>query len=510
MLTNSHSGRRSRRIVAAGALIVLLAGCSDKDQLSDVVVHAGNQMTAASGNGVSTPPTEMRVKAYNSVLSELREALRGHESEPGANAAKLLIAQALLGQGDVAAERAGDARRELLYQINHLRSRLDLQANRETLAHAYSNYDPSPDLKQLDASQQKIEKELSGLRATLADKQQRIETLQGQMDEQKKSAEERVAEASKIRAEATDASAVRRAELIRKANEIERVADQHEKRYSELQLLVRSLEDESNEVRIRITSAQRREELVGDARGRIEASAKLLQSQSKDARTDAENIATELGADFDAVMKTLNEQETPAFEEAAGKYREAASQAMQARGEVASSAPAVAAMAQHAAANLHLSQADLLQSMLLLAQDLSGQLQAPRFAEAADTIQQHLKEASSQAADLYETAGNTYARLNLGPGNSLQDLSSRFQAFAGQLRGEKPAPAPGEQQAAPPSGENGAPAPQPPAGSDTESPPPPPAPDTTPGADQPPASPDGSGAETPDTPKAPDTPPDAG
>ena len=438
MLTIRNSGRMPRRFAAAAAVLALVGGCSDEDHLSDVVVRAGNEMTAASGNGVSMPPVEMREQTYNSVLSKLREALRGNESEPGASAAKLLIAQALLGQADVEAEKTGNARRELLYKITEIRSRLDLQANRDTLANAYSNYDPSADLADLDRSKVDIEKELGSLRATLADKQQRMTTLQDQMDEQKRDAEERIAEAGGIRAQATDANAILRAELITRANEIERVADQHEKRYAEVQLLVQSLEDEANEVRIRISSAQRREELVREARERIEASASLLNAQSASAQTDAQNIASELGALFDALIAGLDTQETPAFEAAASKYREASSQAQQARDEVAGSAPAVAAMAQHADAKLHIAQADLLENVLRLAQDLAAQLEAPRFAEVAAGLDQRLQETRSQAADLYETAGNTYARLNLGPGDSLQGLSDRFQQYAGKLRGQAP------------------------------------------------------------------------
>jgi hypothetical protein len=459
MSMHLHSGAAPRRLVVAGVLLALLAGCSERDDLSAVVVRAGNEMTAAAGNGASMPPTEMRVQTYNSVLSTLREALRGHESEPGAAAAKLLIAQALLGQGGVAAEKAGDLRRDLIYGITELRSRLDLQVNRETLADAYANYNPSTDLSDLDASQQEVEKELGSLRATLADKQKRMETLQGQMDDQKREAEQRVAEASDVRAQATDASAIRRAELITRANEIERVADQHEKKYAELQLLVQRLEDESNEVRIRIASAQRREELVREARDRIEASAKLLASQSSGARTDAENIASELGSMFDTLLETLDQQETPAFEEAAGKYREASSQAMQARNEVATSAPAVAAMAQHASADLHLAQADLLENFHLLANDLSTKLQAPRFAEAASKLDERLKEARTSAADLFETAGSTYARLSVGSGDSLQPLSDRFRDYAGALRGEQPKQPEGQMSTPPADGSTATPPP---------------------------------------------------
>jgi hypothetical protein len=242
---------------------------------------------------------------------------------------------------------------------------------------------------------------------------------------------------------------------------------------------VQRLEDESSEVRIKITSAQRREELVREARDRIDASAKLLASQSTDAKTDAQNIASELGADFDKLIETLDQQETPPFEEAAGRYREASSQAAQARGEVAASAPAVAALAEHASAKLHLAQADLLENVLLLAQDLSAQLRAPRFGEAATSIDQRLKEARAQAADLYESAGSAYARLSLGGGDSLQPLSDRFQKYAGELRGEpQQTQQPQDQTEAAPS-EDATPAP------------PPEEPDAT----EPPAAGAGSGAE---------------
>jgi chromosome segregation ATPase len=407
-------------LTSAAAASLMLGGCNDDEQLSDIVERAGHQMVAATGGGVATPPAEVRSRTYSDVIRTLQSALEGAEKEPGSGAAKLLIAQAMVGQADIAAERATEIQRDVLYALAEARSRLDLHADRTTYAGSLGVYDPQEDLAQLSRAQAEIDRELEAERAALAQRQNRVAELRTLMEEARTGADAKRAEADQLRAEAGDADAVRRASLVARAHEIEREGASHERRYAELQLEANALEDEAKLNRIQIASHQRREELVREARDRIESSGRLLDEESRQADMDARDLGSELGGTLDAIVEMLDQQLRPAFDEAVGKYRAGASQAQQARGDMGNVASALATTAQHASANLHRTTAEVYASVITVAERLGRDLGSSRFAELAQSLRLQHDEILGEAADLYDSAG--------------------FSDFAGGLRGDAPAP----------------------------------------------------------------------
>jgi hypothetical protein len=310
----------------------------------------------------------------------------------------------------------------VLYKLAETRSRLDLHADRTSYAGALGVYDPQADLAQLDAAQAEIERDLARERAALAENQKRIEALKRQMDDERAKTDARAAEAAQVRAEAADAEGMRRATMIGRAHEIERAAASHERRFAELQLTANALGDEAKMGRIQIASHQRREELVREARHRIESSGRLLDDESRKADLDARDLGSELGGAFDALLEMLDQQVKPAFEEASTKYRSAVSQAQQARGDMGSTAAALATTAQHSSANLHRATAEVYASVGAVGERLARALGSDRFAEAARTLRQQHDEMLAEAAGLYDSAG--------------------YSDFAGTLRGELPRQAP--------------------------------------------------------------------
>lgn len=443
----THSTSSPRRLVrcflaASAATVLLVAGCDRSDPLADVVEEAGVTLAALSGNGVSMPPAEVRTQAYNRVITDLRDALNQSGDEPGAGAARLIIAQAMVGQGDVAAERSGNARRDVERTLTSARSRLSLRLDRQVLGESLREYDPTQDLGRLDQAGEETERELTTARASLQDRQNRVASLQEQIDAELDAASGFREQEIGIREEARNASPTQRARLIERAVDVKRNADAHDRRAAELDLVVQSLENESAEIRIDIASLLQQQQMNREARERIEGASTLFERESSAAVTDAQNLASEIGGVFDAMIEALNTEVKPAFDEATGKYASAASEAQQAASALSerNAAAAVAAMARHSSADLHRAHAATLGALESFARKLGESFGAGRFADAAETLARERAEVEDQAATLYDTAASGYRGVRLSAGDSLDGLTSSLEDLAKAMRGEPDEP----------------------------------------------------------------------
>jgi len=431
------------------------SGCGNGTADSVAVRKASERLIAASGNGAAGIDAEQRSSAFAAVISEIQK-VESSSKNPGIKAsAALLSARAMIGQGEIAAEKSRDHRIAALLEIARLRSRLMLQEDTVSLTGALSVYDPSADLAAIDSVARAIGVEADALRVRVRDVDAQIAEVRGQIGERMERSRRLREQDSTIRLATADMGATQRADAITRATTIRREADALEMQASELELKAASLETAKTELQGVSASLQERSRALADARARVQESATLVASEAKSAEGRASEFKAEIVEGFRALQDGPLAEMLAASEEGLAKFNSAAAKASGARATDAVNSALTTAAASQAAADLNRNIAQTLSLAGALAQAMGDSAAATELNAKRDEANLAAGEALGRAASAFQ--GVRVSR-DQATSDALAKLTESLERDGRKLRGEpEPAPEPTEEPAAEDTGAESAP-----------------------------------------------------
>ncbi len=426
-----------RRLGAVAAGVVLLAGvggCGESDPAAEAVRVAAMQMETLSLTGANPAPSrEHRLETFRQIVSRLQPHTGG-EAGGTKSAANLLMARAQAGLAGMKFEELADAQRRTLDAITSIRGLLDRYLNAQVMVTALEQYDPGPELAELDdrirsrdeeiaevlRQKQALEKELSGLEARAA-------------AELEKARAQRMEETS-LRQQAVNARAVEQAALIEQAAEHKRVADAHDKEASLLRAQITQRAPEVGEFETLIGRLTEQRRLLDEAKAEVQARAKAKAERAAEARAAAMQAAEEIKKRL-ASLDELRQPVEGLTKEVTEGYQSAA-RACTAAGSIGEARLGVASN-QHALADVlalraqtERAYAKLLRDLADATPSLSGIADLRARADGAEQkaidLAAKAAEALNEAKDAYTNAGSRAEETR----QRLESLNQKLQELS--------------------------------------------------------------------------------
>lgn len=436
--------RSSRRCVAlafAGGVLAAITGCEGRDEAGAGIVKARATLVALGSSGRAAP-SSVRERAYAEVAREM-QALSG--SEGAVASARLIAAQATMGQGEIEAAAAREAEAAGAHLTSRARAVLELHVKQDALAASMEGHDFSKRLDEAARERAKLESERTAARGALEEINGALKQLHELSERFAGEARTKRDLAGQLRATLEGAPAVARLSIVEQAAKHQRDADGLEVRQSEVELQAQPLRHRAEEAERDIELLSRRIELAAQAGERIESHAKLLAQQSSQARADAGASASELAAAFEELSKHIGEKLTPAYQSACAKYESAGSLAQQASRVAPGAAKELSGSAMQALGALHSGYAGTLENAAALASRIGGLRSMPsasKYTEAGGGFSRDARTARDAAASAFAQAGASFQSAG-SPGASselFKKLGEKLSPLPESPAPEQPAP----------------------------------------------------------------------
>jgi hypothetical protein len=487
----------SRRSLTAAALLAtatMLAGCGKGDEATAAITKARATLASIGVSGTAAP-TATRAKIYQDVISAM-QGVGG--SGVGTSAAKIITAQATLGQGEIAAATQRDAEGQVARLAASARILAELLVKQESLAASLEGHDQSAMLGTLRGEITKIESSLKDAEAKRSQLESALSQLTAKAGERGAMAKQKRDVAGQLRTALTEVQGEARLPIVEEAAKHQREADRFEVEQAGIELEAQAMAHQVEESRLDTQRLNRQRDLALESVKRVEDSGRLLKEQSAAARAKAGETAGELSKAFDELTTAVEQTLKPAYTEATGKYNAAASAAAGGSASDASLAKAMSGAAQQSLAALHAGYAAALEGAADVATRIGAQESlgfAAKGQQTASALMEEVKAARENAASAMAQAGASFQGTNAkgAAGDVFRKIGDRLAPpEAAPAGGEKvpdaasPDAAPGE---AKPEGE---PAPAEAPASDA-----PAAPAETPKADEPAPASDPAGSPEP-------------
>ncbi len=453
-MSRFHDSRRVMRVLRAapacawgGPVLaaIVLAACSGEADPSASIARARNTLTALSSGGAAAPPAPLIEKSAGDVASDLGQI--GSGDSPSVAMAHSLAAQALGAQGLVAADRYRGLDAELLRAVTGSQATLNLYRQQRALSEASKGYDPAGEIEAFDSqiAEQKRDREMA--QRELDANQAKVAQLRNSAKSMRANArKESEAEAS-LRAEALSADAQRRLQLVSDATALRRKSDLILKQADVTDAQAARIEPEAEEIRLRIVRAESRVAALERAKQRAADLARSRQEESARSAEGASKTATLLGANLKEVCALLDEQVSPAFEDAIKRYESAVSKISSARdgGARATAQAAIGGLVQSAAA-LHRERSESLRRVATLLEQAAAAPDLPErdvIGRDAASIREQSKASAQTAMEGYDRARTAFESAGGGTGGineQFQFLALGAAAMYERLGGKREAP----------------------------------------------------------------------
>ncbi|MFM9959205.1 MAG: hypothetical protein ACKVZJ_14165 [Phycisphaerales bacterium] len=412
-----------RRVWTALAVVgaVGLSGCVQEDDSGSKIVKARATMASLGASGVAAP-SAARAKAYDQVIASMQGIGGGGGSGAaiaGASA-KLIAAQAMLGQGVI----LGDAQRmdetAVTRAAETARVKLELFVKYESLAASLAGHDLTEAVGELKDKITELEASVSASRGAEAETRTALEKLNGMAEGVMSQARSKRDEAGQLRAALQSVSGEARLPMVEEISKRQREADLLEVEHARMELGVNDLKRKLDEIGFEVGQFQRRVELAQASVKRSEDSAALLKEQNATARAKATEIGTEVGAALEALAGEIDQKLKASYEAAKSKYESASSTASGGSAADGALAKALAGAGQQALAALHGGYAGALENAVDAATRIGAQNglgSATKGREWAAAWMEEVKAARDASASASAQAGASFQGANpKGPG----------------------------------------------------------------------------------------------
>lgn len=451
-------------------------GCERKpDTLAKAIADARNAMVSASGNGGAALGADGREKTYAKVISSLQTASKDASRPGSAAAAKMLIAQAQAGQGEIAAAQARRLMGDLVLALSDTRAQLELYTSQRALGEAMES--------KADTGGEALAGELADVEKRLAQKQQDIADAEKRLAEFNERAIQLGTQAQETRRAADEGriglaemNAQTRAARVTEITAQHREADRIEREQANTLLDAEDAQRRLDGLKRQLVALQDQKLVIEDAQTRIADMGELRTTGREETFASASATAAEIEKMVEAFKKRLDEELKPALETAVSKYSSASSGSSQARQEFPGSP--LAANYDHTIAGLQIAFSatmDIAASIVQRLADASPELPgAENYRRMVATLENEKKAALEAAGEAYEKASSGFqsARAQGRTAEIFTELGEQLAGHGRRIKGEpeptpEPAPTEGDEQA--PAAPEEAPAEQPVEGAPEES-----------------------------------------
>jgi hypothetical protein len=344
----SHTRVRPALLLLVLAGTAALTAC---DQRSDATkaVQAATQSLHAVGvaPGTGTPKYEAKLKEIAGSLADA--ASSGTQAEQGS--AALLLTQTSKGQGEIAALAAKDLELQVRNKITLINGLLADCSRHSSAADALESFDPSADIAAFKKLRVEREAELKTHEASLAAAQASRAKFESEAKAVLTQAEAAAREYAALSQSTVKMTATEAAEVVKKANEFRRVADDLRTRGGKLQAQADLMLPTINEHTLLAAKASNQIKNFDTAVAEFEARLAASRAEAKASR-DAATVASN---DLDKVVAEIIELRSKNLTEA---YAAALKQFNDASGKSTKSNTASAGMSKVIAGSMKLSIAE--------------------------------------------------------------------------------------------------------------------------------------------------------
>lgn len=329
-------------------LVILMAGlafapgCDQRSQASKSLQAASNSLHATGvAPEADASKLESRLKQISSSLSEV--ASSGSTGEKAS--AAVLLTQTTMGQGELAAQAAKTADFAIRNQLV-LVSGLSADWSRHSAtAEALKVFDPSKDLAELEAGKKAMEVELAAHGKALGAAKTRQTQLQGEAKAKMDEAEVAAREYATLSQSAIKMTATQAAEVVAKANEFRRKADDLRTAGGKLQAEADLLEPTVKEYEVLGEKCRRQIANYETSTQALKAREQASKQEAATAAAAANAVANDLDKMVVELLAKRASDVVPAYAAAADQFAKAASKA----GGSAAAAPGMSKVSQGSA-----------------------------------------------------------------------------------------------------------------------------------------------------------------
>lgn len=278
--------------VMAGAVLLgvagLAGGCGEGDQAAEAVRVSAMEIETLSLGGANPAPLgrEARLAAYEKIVQRLRP-YAGGEAGGTKSAVNLLTARAQAALAGMEAEDLAFAHRRTLDGVTSVRSLLDRYLSEQVSAAALEQYDPGPELAELDKQIRSREEEIARVVQEKQALERELKDLEARAAAETEKARAQRLEETSLRQRAVNLRAVEQAELIERAAQHKRAADAHDMEASLLRAQITQREPGIGEHQVLIDRLSEQRRLLDDAKAEVQAFAKSTAERAAAARAAA-------------------------------------------------------------------------------------------------------------------------------------------------------------------------------------------------------------------------------
>lgn len=290
-----------RRLSAVAAGVVLLAGlggCGEGDQAAEAVRVSAMEIETLSLGGANPAPLgqEDRLAAFEKIVQRLRPHTSGGEAGGTRSAANLVMARAQAALAGMQTEKLAEAHRKTLAGITSVRGMLDRYLSEQTAAAAQEQYDPGPQLADLDKQIRSRDEEIARVVQEKRALEKELADLDAQAAAESEKSRAARLEETKLRQQAVNLRAVEQAELIEQAAQHKRTADAHDMQASLLRAQITQREPGVAEYAVLIDRLTEQRRLLDEAKVEVQAFAKATAGRAASARASAMQAAEQIKA----------------------------------------------------------------------------------------------------------------------------------------------------------------------------------------------------------------------
>ena len=440
-------------LVLLMAGLAIAPGCDQRSQASKTLQSAANSLHATGvAPEADASKLESRLKQISNSLSEVTSGGTAGEKASAA----VLLTQTTLGQGELAAQAAKNADFAVRNQLVLISGLMGDWSRHSASAEALKVFDPSKDLAELEAGKTAMQAELAGHEKALSEAKARQSTLASQAKAKMDEAEVAAREYATLSQSAIKMTATQAAEVVTKANEFRRQADDLRTAGGKLQAEADLLGPTVKE--FEVLGEKCRRQIAN-----YEASAQSLKAREQAAKQESAAAAAKANAvanDLDKMVVELLAKRAsdvvPAYAAAADLFAKAASKA----GGSSAAAPGMSKVSQGSAklalAETHWGQSHGARAVITTLDALAGVRpalpQASQYKAKAEELRAEAKASLEAATAALDEAKSAFESARI----SDKAVKERLTALAEQVGKAKdiasgatiePPPAPVEETA---------------------------------------------------------------
>lgn len=439
-------------ILSAALSAAALSGCGGTTPAQEAIHDASAMLHGLGVSGSEPlPSVSDRKQRYQSVVKAIKPIADADDGADAA-AARVLLAKAQGGLGDISASDAADVERAALDQIRGIRAALEQWLSQRSIAQALQAYDPTQELAKLDDEIRQREAEAGRAEEAKQKQVALVEQTRAKAAQARAQAEQFRTQEASIRAGVASASQTQRAAAFEQAMTVRRQGDEYEKQAADADAIAASQEPVVGTLQNAIEKLNRQVQLLRDAKQALVARADANRAQAADAAKEADAASarvTDLLKELDATRSGIGaptDEAARLYGSAVGAARKASLAGAGANGRGVG--PMMAGNLQQSLGDLLAGKARSLGAYAALLRSLQTSGHPAASAEAVKAAEQAHTEALTAAEDAYKSAisifesagGNAEAKEKIDRlTKQIQSLVSEEAAPAGGQPVEKPA-----------------------------------------------------------------------